>query len=104
MADAKVRFHDPSIRRAAPVAPPRGAFRMIPAALGALRRWWAGGRHYRPERRYHARRAIARPASAGAALTATAAAPFLWRALRGAPRFGPASTGFRPHPGGKLRC
>jgi hypothetical protein len=66
VADAKVRFHDPSFRRAAPVASPRGAFRMIPAALGALRRWWAGGRHYRPERRYmrggqsDAQRALAR--------------------------------------------
>ncbi len=66
MADAKVRFHAPSIRRAAPVASPRGAFRVIPAALGALRRWWAGGRPYRPERRYmrggqtHAQRALAR--------------------------------------------
>ncbi len=66
MADTEVRFHAPSIRRAAPVASPRGAFWMIPAALGALRRWWAGGRHYRPERWYmrggqpDAQRALAR--------------------------------------------
>ncbi len=52
MADAKFRFHDPSIRRATPVATPRGVFRAIPVALGALRRWWVAGRHYRPERRY----------------------------------------------------
>ncbi len=52
MADAKVRFHDPSIGRAASPATPRGALRTIAAALAALRRWWAAGRHYRPERRY----------------------------------------------------
>ena len=44
----EVRVPGPSIRRAAPVASQRGAFRMIPAALGALRGWWAGGQHYRP--------------------------------------------------------
>ncbi len=52
MADAKVRFHDPSTRRAAPAATSRGALRTVAAALAALRRWWAAGRHYRPERRY----------------------------------------------------
>ena len=53
MANAKVRFHAPSTRRAAPVAVPLGPFRRITAVLGALRRWWAAaGRHYRPERRY----------------------------------------------------
>ena len=66
MADAEVRFDDPSTRCVARVATPHGAFRMVPMALAALRRWWAGGRHYRPERRYmrggqpHARRAAAR--------------------------------------------
>ena len=40
MADTEFRFHAPSTRR------------MIPAAIAALRRWWAAGRHYRPERRY----------------------------------------------------
>ncbi len=48
----KGRVHGPSIRRAAPAAKSRGAFRMIPVAFGALRRWWSAGRHYRPERRY----------------------------------------------------
>ncbi len=52
MADAKVRFHDPSTRRAAPAATSHGALRTVAAALAALRRWWAAGRHYRPERRY----------------------------------------------------
>ena len=52
MADAEVRSHYPSTRRAAPVAMPRGAFRTIQAALCALRRWCAGRRSYRPERRY----------------------------------------------------
>ncbi len=52
MADTEVRSQYPRTRRAVPVATPRGAFRTIQAALGALRRWWAAGRHYRPERRY----------------------------------------------------
>jgi hypothetical protein len=52
VADTEVRSHYLGARRAAPVATPRGAFRAIQAALGALRRWWAGGRRYRPERRY----------------------------------------------------
>ncbi len=52
MADAKVRFHDPSTRRAAPAATAHGALRTVAAAIAALRRWWAAGRRYRPERRY----------------------------------------------------
>ena len=48
----KVRVHGPSIRRAAYADTPRRALRTIAAALGALRRWWAAERHYRPERRY----------------------------------------------------
>jgi hypothetical protein len=57
--------HGSVVRRAAPAAAPRGALRTVAAAFGALRRWWAAGRHYRPERRYmrggrpHAARASA---------------------------------------------
>jgi hypothetical protein len=51
--DADLRVRGPSVRRAASSGPPpRGAHGRIAAALGALRRWWAAGRHYRPERRY----------------------------------------------------
>ena len=53
MAEGEARFHAPSIRRAAPVSVPHRVSRMVIAAFGALRRWWAAaGRHYRPERRY----------------------------------------------------
>ena len=52
MAHTEVRSHDASTRRAAPAATPHGAFRTIAAALAAVRRWWAAGRHYRPERSY----------------------------------------------------
>ena len=50
--DTEVRVHDPGIRRAEPARVPRGPFRTIAAAFGALRRWWTAGRRYRPERRY----------------------------------------------------
>ncbi len=52
MSDAKVEAQDPGIRRAASAQTPRIAPRALAAALGALRRWWAAERHYRPERRY----------------------------------------------------
>ena len=48
----EVLVHGPDIRRAAPAAASHGALRTIGAALGALRRWWAAERHYRPERQY----------------------------------------------------
>ena len=66
VAVTKVLVHGPNIRRAAPAAASHGALRTIGAALGALRRWWAAERHYRPERRYmrggepHAARVLAR--------------------------------------------
>ena len=52
MSDTEIRVHDPSARRAEPAQAPRGALRTTAEALGALRRWWAAGRRYRPERRY----------------------------------------------------
>ena len=52
MPSTNVRGHDASIRRVASGSPPRGAYGIVGAALGALRRWWVAGRHYRPERRY----------------------------------------------------
>ena len=52
MAHTEVRSHDASTRRAAPAAALHGARRIIATARAALRRWWAAGRHYRPERRY----------------------------------------------------
>ena len=52
MPDSDVRVHDPRVRRAEPAQAPRGALRIAAEALGALRRWWAAGRRYRPERRY----------------------------------------------------
>ena len=52
MAHTEVRSHDASTRRAAPATRSHGALRTIAAARAALRRWWAAGRHYRPERRY----------------------------------------------------
>ena len=53
MSDTEIRVHDPSARRAEPAqAPPRGALWLAAEGLGALRRWWAAGRRYRPERRY----------------------------------------------------
>jgi hypothetical protein len=51
MPDANARVPDPDTRRAMPEAP-RGVLRAIAAGLDALHRWWAAGRHYRPERRY----------------------------------------------------
>ncbi len=48
----EVLVHGPNIRRAAPAGASHGALRTIGAALGALPRWWAAERHYRPERRY----------------------------------------------------
>ncbi len=52
MSHTEVRVHDPSVRRAEAAQAPRGALRIAAEALGALRRWWAAGRRYRPERRY----------------------------------------------------
>jgi hypothetical protein len=52
VAVIKVRLLGPSIRPAAPAWTPHGTLGAVAAALGALRRWWVAGRHYRPERRY----------------------------------------------------
>jgi hypothetical protein len=51
-ASTKVHGHDPCASPAVHGGLLHGAFGRVAAALGALRRWWAAGRHYHPERRY----------------------------------------------------
>ena len=52
MADTEIRVHDASVPRAEPAQALRGALPTVAEVLGALRRRWAAGRRYRPERRY----------------------------------------------------
>ena len=50
--DTNVQGCVPGMPRTAPGESPHGAFRRIAAMLDAMRRWWAAGRRYHPEKRY----------------------------------------------------